>query len=580
MVAALTVTMLAGVIVLGERAAASGLGDYWGPIHKLRTFFGYELVPLHLARLCDGRTLVMGFDRGRPSGTLESYTAMVAPQTLQQLLLSPTQPITRTLFKMHVPLDKPFDPRNPALFDLNLCGGAAFTDTGALKVGGMTRVAYTAGGKVILGLPYSIELDPTGTSWQRLPNEFVGIGDGGVNLRWYPSLNQIAFPPLRQTSTLIVGGSTLVDSRHIFAPPDNPTKTYWPNDSIELDDDSGTNRLVVPHEHGHPDVRNYTGYPHVIRQPDGRQLIHGSSGRPIMLSVGGGTLTPTLSRRPGPDVEDPSDSSSTSPLAIYWNNSGPYPNGSFVTCGGRLNTPYESSFDVYNAQTGAWRHFELGVKRSWCTTKLLPDGRVAIMGGVASDGSSGQGKTQIFDPVTNTIQTGTSEMTIKRAYHTTSILQNDGSVFMCAGIPIPLYGNTEISTSIESATCQSYWPDYIWKPKPFIASVPESIPLGATIQVVWYDGFNRRPIVDARLMPLPTDTHGFDSGQANVQLKVVGSVPVPGRSGYHTVTLQLPQAASGNRADTAHVLPPGCYTLFLIDDQRVPSLGMKTKVVW
>jgi hypothetical protein len=581
MLGAFAIALVAMAVLLGERAGAAGPADFWGPIHYLRTTYGYEVVPLHLARLCDGRTLLMGFDRGKLSpGYTVSVTAMVVPQTLSQVVAAPSTPLTRTLTKMNVPLDKPFDPANPSVYHLNVCGYAAFTESGSLKVGGMSQFVTDTRGTYIFGLPYSIELNPAGTTWQRLPNEFVGVGEEGVNWRWYANANQVADPLRRLTQLLIVGGSILIDPKSILAPPEDPTKIYWPNDSIELDDGSGTNKLVVAHEHGNPDIRNGSGYPHVIRQPDGRQLIHGAAGRPVTLSIDGGVLSSGLNRRPGPDVEHPSDTSSTSPLSMYWGNTGPYPNGSFITCGGKPGTAYESSCDVYNSQTGAWRHFEMGVKRSWPTTKLLPDGRVAIMGGVASDGSPGQGKTQVFDPVTNTIETGTSEMVTKRGYHTTSVLQNDGSVFLCAGIPIPFDERT-VKESLEASTCQAYWPDYVWKPKPYIAALPTTMALGATVDVIGYVGSNNfRPITDARLMPLPTDTHGFDSGQGNVQLKVVRSVPIKDNPNYHIVTLQLPQAASGNAADTAHILPPGCYTLTLIDDQKVPSPGMKTKVVW
>jgi hypothetical protein len=539
-------------------------------------------VPLHLARLCDGRTLLMGVDRGKlaPGGYTVSVTAMVVPQTLSQVVAAPSTPITRTLVKMNVPLDKPYDPANPAVYDINICGYAAFTEKASLKVGGITQFATDAKGTYVLGRPYSIELDSTGTTWQRLPNEFVGVGEGGVNWRWYATANQVSDPLRRLTQLLITGGSVLMDAKSILAPPEDPTKIFWPNDSIELDDASGANKLVIAHANSSPDIRNGTGYPHVIRQLDGKQLIHGAAGRPAALSIDGGVLIPGLNKRPGPDVDHPSDTSSTTPLPMYWGNSGPYPNGSFITCGGKPGTVYESSCDVYNSQTGEWRHFEMGVKRSWPTTKLLLDGRVAIMGGVASDGSLGQGKTQIFDPVTNTIVTGTSEMITQRGYHTTSVLQNDGSVFLCAGVPLPFDERT-VKESLESSTCQAYYPDYVWKQKPYIAALPATMALGSTIDLVLYvgAGTSSLPIVDAALMPLPTDTHGFDSGQGNIQLKVVRDVPSKDPN-YRIVTLQLPQAASGNAAETAHILPPGCYTLTVINNQRVPSAAKATKVVW
>lgn len=574
---AMVVLLGRGEMVIGQSA---GLVDYWGPLHNLKTSDGYPAAAIHLARLCDGRTLLMGFDWNRPPyGQPQSVTAYVVPQTLSEVAAAPSTPVNRSLVRMNLPLDKPYNPLNPSNYDINICGGTAFTHDGRLKVGGITRPYADGTTSLLLGTSYGIELNATGTTWRRLPNAFVG-SSYGVNWRWYTTYTPIASPPTRSSSTLITGGSVVVDIYNAIAPPEDPTRIFWPNRSIEIDDDSGTNKLVISHEQSSPDIDNGTGYPHVIPQQNGQQLIHGAAGRPIMLSIDGATLISTFSRRPGPlDVADPSDSSSTAPLPMYWNNQGPYPNGSFAVCGGKPGTAYESSFDVYNVATGLWSHFEMGVKRTWCTLKPLPDGRLAIMGGLAMDGSNGQGKTQIFDPVTNTIESGTSVMATKRGYHTTSILQNDGSLFVCAGIPVMLTINKEARQPLESPTCQTYWPDYILKPKPYLGAVPATIALGATFDVIWYDKSNLRPIVDARLVSLPTDTHGFDSGQRNVQLKVVKSVPT-GTPNWHILTLQMPQAASGSVADTAHTVPPGCYTLFIIDSQRVPSPGMSTKVVW
>ena len=79
----------------GEGATAAGMTDVWGPLHNLRTADGYPVLALHLARLCDGRTLLMGFDRERPGAVYQSVTGMIVPQTLAQFVAAPNTAITR-----------------------------------------------------------------------------------------------------------------------------------------------------------------------------------------------------------------------------------------------------------------------------------------------------------------------------------------------------------------------------------------------------------------------------------------------------------------------------------------------------
>ncbi len=171
---------------------------------------------------------------------------------------------------------------------------------------------------------------------------------------------------------------------------------------------------------------------------------------------------------------------------------------------------------------------------------LLPDGRVVIAGGTfaAADG----GPCELFDPEDPGAgwRLGPS-MKHPRGYHSAMILLQDGSVLM-GGDP-------------NSNVFERYLPSYVGKPRPAISAAPAAIGYGAVFQV----GTPQAPIVSGAVILRPgAVTHGFNMSQRAIECSIVAGTAA-------SVDLQAPP--NGN------VAPPGWYLLFLLDANRVPSLG-------
>jgi hypothetical protein len=577
-----TLAAMLAVMFAPEAASAAGPG-VWGPLQYLRTTDGLEVASLHAAKMCGGQVLLMGFNRGGANPYYQSVAGYVTPQTWKELVgPNGTSPVTKTIVRMNLPVQNPFNPANPTTYDLDICGMAAHDQDGNLKVSGTTYThdtRYPGDNLLVVGFDYTLKFTFSTNTWT-MGNRFVGTGQTGLNRRWYPTAIRMWDTTMRKTNILIVGGSEFVDPHRLYGGP-----LAYPNDSVEKDDGTLTNKLVIDHLHSSPDIRNETGYPHVIPQADGTEFTVGALGKPVHFDVKNKVVLETYARRPGPaEVLDPNDGASTTPLIMYAGNAGPYGNGSSITCGGKGGTAYESSCDVYDAGVRAWTtHLDMGVKRSWPSTKLLANGTVAIYGGIASDGSGGQEFVQIFDPATRALTTDTAMLGEKRGYHTNSLLLNDGNLLVCSGWARIVPADGSVIASEEASSCRGYWPGYFWELKPYITALPATVALGSTFTVNWTDMQNHRPLrasVGALLIGLGTDTHGFDSGQSSAELKIVAVNPIPNSPNNYTVTLQMPQPTAGQAvSDTGNVVRPGCYTIFLIDDQGTPSLGAPIKIM-
>ena len=191
----------------------------------------------------------------------------------------------------------------------------------------------------------------------------------------------------------------------------------------------------------------------------------------------------------------------------------------------------------------AWQALpDMNVGRRHLNAVLLPDGRVLVLGGVElpPDG----GPVEIFDPEDPAagFQLGPN-MKYARGYHSSAILLPDGSVVMGGD---PNGGSTPN---------ERYLPSYFFPPRPTITAAPAAVAHGAPFSL---DTAVPNAIAEVILMSSGAVTHGFNQNQ-----RYVGCVI----SGTSATSIQAVAPPDGT------IAPPGHYLLFIVNDDRVPSMG-------
>jgi FtsP/CotA-like multicopper oxidase with cupredoxin domain len=197
-----------------------------------------------------------------------------------------------------------------------------------------------------------------------------------------------------------------------------------------------------------------------------------------------------------------------------------------------------------SAAAPAWQSLpDMNVERGKLNSVLLPDGRVAVLGGWANPPDGGP--IEIFDPEDPTAgwELGPN-MKYNRGYHSSAILMPDGSVVVG--------GDPNGATTPN----ERYLPSYFFKPRPQITVAPAAIGYGQSFSV---QTPSPNGIARVVLMRPGAVTHAFNMNQRSVGCAITGA------SGT-AVTATAPP--DGN------VSPPGHHLLFLIDHDRTPSEGV------
>jgi hypothetical protein len=130
-----------------------------------------------------------------------------------------------------------------------------------------------------------------------------------------------------------------------------------------------------------------------------------------------------------------------------------------------------------------------------------------------------------------------------RGYHSAAILMPDGSVIMGGD---PNGGNTPN---------ERYRPSYFFKPRPTLTGSPASVAHGAAITAATS---TPGAIAEVVLMRAGAVTHGFNHNQRYIGCVITGTT---------ATEVHATAPPDGN------IAPPGWYLLFLVDHDRVPSLG-------
>lgn len=181
------------------------------------------------------------------------------------------------------------------------------------------------------------------------------------------------------------------------------------------------------------------------------------------------------------------------------------------------------------------------------TATLLPDGRVFIAGGILA-GADG-GPCEIFDPRNPAGGwVAGPNMKFKRAYHSSFILLQDGSI-LGGGAP------PDADISADYTPHERFFPGYFDRLRPVISSAPATINYGGNFTV---NTPTPPDISEVVLLRSGSVTHGFNMAQRGIECVIAGI-------GAGTLNVQTPP-------DTNHA-PPGWYLLFILDTDRVPSEG-------
>lgn len=196
----------------------------------------------------------------------------------------------------------------------------------------------------------------------------------------------------------------------------------------------------------------------------------------------------------------------------------------------------------------AWRQTaDMAFSRAHHNLVILPGGQVLAVGGATNTDGLNEGNAVLaaerFDPLTETWTTWAAMQT-PRLYHSTAILIPDGRVVVAGG---GRWGPNQTNMEIFS-------PPYLFQgTRPVIAQLPTSAIYGTSFLVGTADTNIQR----ITLLRSGSVTHSFDQNQRFVELSFTANA-----GGYDVVA-----PANGNLA------PPGYYTLFLINNQGIPSVA-------
>lgn len=546
--------IVAATLVSPSHAADADVGsvqDAWSSEVTVRTTEGGYASAVHSTLMPDGSLLMFGFrwDQWPPVAGDEalgySYRLDPTPPQAQlpQSLVPPelSQPVARPLS---------IDGTSVSGDDL-ICSGHTLLSDGRLLTVGGTRSRSTDGGVTFAvdGLPTQTVYD--GSSWTRV-NTMVAKASAGTADRWYPTairlpdrrvliasgFDRVAPTPSAHVSTEVHNPATrrnTVASKYLSTPPEILNSDY-------------THGWVLPYRNARWDL-----------------LMVGELGVPVFnrtarlsqwkLSYG--------SKRPGAASPSQATNNGTSstmlPLRVDAGEWG-YSNGSVLMASGTMGTDFVRRVDVYDPLKNTWRApILMPTPRHHPNTVVLPDGRVLVLGGHTAAGSENLQRALYIDPADGfRLSVGSTAMGTIRGYHATAALLPDGRVLLSGG------RDADTKTSKEKPTFQYYEPDYMTKPRPTIVDAPAVLELG---QASFVSSVGPRP-AEAVLVSLASHTHSFDQNQRVVELPLA---LLGGASDTGFLTL----VASPN---DGHVTPPGPYMLFLLDENRVPSVARMVTV--
>ena len=389
------------------------------------------------------------------------------------------------------------------------CSGATKLPDGRVLVVGGYGVQVTGN----LGIVDTNIFDPSTNTWTKVANMHEA--------RWYPDLVELPDGRYIAISGNSSSANTWADNPEIYDPVAN-TWTLLSN----------INTSQVHEEE----------YPFSYLAPNGKVFTIGpSEDVSYWLDPNAQTWTPIGSS------------------GVVNGSSVMYRPGQILYSGGSASvintTPAQSNAAVINlnAANPSWQAIApMNYARVYHTLTMLADGRVLAIGGEQTsdqtDYNTGVLPAEIWDPATGQWTT-IGSIAAARNYHSTAVLEPDGTVLIAGG------GHDETNGAGGQFSAQVYSPSYLFNgARPTIASAPATAVYGSTMTISTPDAAS---IGSVNLVSYAADTHQADMDQH--------FVPLSFTTGNGTLSVQAP--ANGAYA------PPGDYMLFIVNKAGTPSVA-------
>lgn len=519
--------------------------DEWTERITWRTNLGWETTAIHGTLLPNGQLFFIG--NPKPNNAARRAAFVMAPDPPDQPM-----PLEVTVSLIDQPLDATDAVVGSEIhLDDLFCTGHALTSDGDFFTAGGNRLVRNLTGEPIgaLGLTYCTLYDYVTKDWIRIPDDMIATANTGEAARWYAAVTRL--PDERMMV------STGYDS---VAPPlvnlsveayDLSTGTWevlsaFGSTPAELYNDDYTHPFVLPSPIGNLDI-----------------LMFGAAGVPCFMSTSAGPgWTLSTNSRPGTERgEAPNDGASSSLLPIrVTNGEWGYNNGSVLIAGGEHDTSHHHHADVYDPISDRWfARIDLLSGRHHPTCVVLPDARIAVIGGHEGLEDPNGLRTAYVDPREGFETKLGSGLGVEiRGYHNVALLLPDGRILSGGGQGVIQEGSLAEKTNYRYVS-----PSYMFETRPQITLAPTSLGYAQNFNVTT-TGATPAEFV---LMSLGSITHSFDFNQRYVQLDLVQTVSV---AGSHDSSLTAPPNSS--------VAPPGHYMLFVLDEDRIPSVAAFVKL--
>jgi galactose oxidase len=573
-------------------ALAQGtLADSYSDLVQWRQSSGIEVTPIHVGLLPTGNLFLINEYNYLFHPEVDLMAPGFDPEFL--FLMQPTPlgaPLPGSVLIAPLVTPPPFammmdSATNSMRMETLVCTGHAFMADGSVLFasGGDARVDMALYNKgdlyhalTVDGIADSLTLHPATNTWTLNPSLVVAGPRTGRPLRWYATVTRLA-----DSRMLVTGGYERVVPELQYNPSVeafDPAKNAWAAASGVTATPPGIENPDYTHVFQYPQA--YSGFNAV--------LMIGGSGEPLFLYLdpNGNTWRRTGSFRPGakeyidanPTAKvfpNQRSSSALLPLRLPEDGWG-YSNGSVINVGGEHATPMGSHIDVYDPASNAWRaSIPMHGIRHHPSAVLLPDGRVLIIAGYDDEsGASQTGYAEYVDPKNGfAVTQGSARMPETRGYHAVTVLLPDGRVLVGSG-------NGDGEDAMERSDFRYYYPDYMSKPRPKLLAAQEAMQIGGEALFLVPHG---TAIGEVALLGLGAQTHSFDMNQRHVQLRLASTT----YTFRLTAGQWLPAAPEQCAGDpdlcqdlhfvdapaAAQIAPPGPYMLFILDQNRVPSMG-------
>ncbi|HZX97342.1 MAG TPA: galactose oxidase-like domain-containing protein [Myxococcales bacterium] len=335
---------------------------------------------------------------------------------------------------------------------------------------GRIFVAGGHGGGAHVGITAGNIFDPVTRVWTVLPDMSFP--------RWYPTAT--ALPDGRM---LVVGGESSCNQCNVQTPEVyNPLTNAWTQLTSA--------QMSFPY------------YPHVFVLPDGRVFVPSAGREPMVSQMLDATLHSWTA------VGGPAVDGGSSLMYQPWK---------FLKSGTSVDPDLTRRTSVATAYvldltqpSPTWRQVPgMTFARAYHTLTSLPDGNVLVTGGGPSTAATDTGNAiltaELWSPSTETF-TRLGNMTSPRLYHSSALLLPDGRVAILGGGRFD-----DLTAPTDQFNAEFYSPPYLFKgPRPAIASAPATLAYGQPFTVQTPDAAR---IASVAMIRFGSVTHDINMGQ-------------------------------------------------------------------